>query len=403
MKIGTWNIQGLRAKQREVISEIEKMNLDIIILTETKKKGGGEEILNEYLHIWSGVPKDFRAKSGVSFLIKRKWTKFIKRIENINERILRIDMNVFRHKITILGVYAVNDNALVDEKNKFFQDLRETIASIPYQNEIILIGDFNSRVGNREREVVGQYGEESINDNGKRLINLCKEHALCVGNTLFRPKNIHKYTRIEPVRNIQSVIDLVVVKNERRVNLNDMRVYRQPECGTDHHMVVSKHVFPFRNKRRCTEKDTDFLIEENNVNFKTDLLKQYSVEMLYQNRIKNKLENSEDKSPEEMYNHLKEAVFEAAKEVLGVEQEKSKFVEKFSENLESMIKEKKKLYLAWISNRNDDTRKEYVEKRKEVKELVKIEKNEHWERLCRDIDSTLGYNRSTKHGKQLKI
>ncbi len=77
-----------------------------------------------------------------------------------------------------------------------------------------------------------------------------------------------------------------------------MRVYRQPECGTDHHMVVSKHVFPFRSKRRSIGKDTDILIEKNDINFKTDLLKQYSVEMLYQNRITLKLGNSEDKSPE---------------------------------------------------------------------------------------------------------
>lgn len=374
MNIGTWNIQGLGTKQREVISEIEKLNLDIIILTETKKKGTGEEVLNEYLHVWSGVPKDFRARSGVSFLIKRKWTKFIKQIEHISDRVLKIDMNIFRHQLTILGVYAVNDNALVDEKNKFFQDLSEIIASIPHQNEILLIGDFNSRVGNREREVVGQFGEETVNDNGKRLINLCKEHALCVGNTIFSHKNIHKYTRIDPARNIQSVIDLVVVKKERRVKLNDVRVYRQPECGTDHHMVVSKHVFPFRSKRRSIEKDTDILIEQNDINFKTDLLKQYSVEMLYQNRINLKLGNSEDKSPEEMYYHLKDVVFEAAKEALGEEQEKRKFVEKFSENLESLIKEKKTLYLSWISNRNAQTRKEYVQKRKEVKELVKIEK-----------------------------
>lgn len=38
MNMGTWNVQGINTKQAELIKEINKMDIDIIVLTETKKK-----------------------------------------------------------------------------------------------------------------------------------------------------------------------------------------------------------------------------------------------------------------------------------------------------------------------------------------------------------------------------
>jgi len=41
------------------------MKMDMVILTETKKKGTGSEILGNYIHLFSGVKKFERAKRGV--------------------------------------------------------------------------------------------------------------------------------------------------------------------------------------------------------------------------------------------------------------------------------------------------------------------------------------------------
>jgi exonuclease III len=67
MNIGCWNLQGLSNKADTIPLEVEKYNLDIIALSETKKKECGEEVLRNYLHLWSGVEKGFRARAGVSF------------------------------------------------------------------------------------------------------------------------------------------------------------------------------------------------------------------------------------------------------------------------------------------------------------------------------------------------
>ena len=57
IRLGTLNVQGIRNKIGEIIKGLEELKLDITILTETKKKGNGVEILGTYLHFYSGISK----------------------------------------------------------------------------------------------------------------------------------------------------------------------------------------------------------------------------------------------------------------------------------------------------------------------------------------------------------
>ena len=45
IRLGTLNVQGIRNKTGEIIKGLEELKQDITILTETKKKGNGFEIL----------------------------------------------------------------------------------------------------------------------------------------------------------------------------------------------------------------------------------------------------------------------------------------------------------------------------------------------------------------------
>jgi len=51
--LGTLNVQGIRNKTGEIIKSLEELKHDITILTKTKKKGNGVEILGPYLHFYS--------------------------------------------------------------------------------------------------------------------------------------------------------------------------------------------------------------------------------------------------------------------------------------------------------------------------------------------------------------
>ncbi|KAF2886074.1 hypothetical protein ILUMI_20100 [Ignelater luminosus] len=54
----TWNVQGIKQKTNIIAEGMKKLNIDIVALTETKKKGTGTNMTGEYLRIFTGVPKE---------------------------------------------------------------------------------------------------------------------------------------------------------------------------------------------------------------------------------------------------------------------------------------------------------------------------------------------------------
>jgi exonuclease III len=129
LNIGCWNVQGLSNKTDTIPLEVEKYNLDIIALSETKKKGCGEEVLGYYLHLWSGVEKGSRARAGVSILIHTKWKSKMINWRFIGERILLVELVTYGR--VVIGAYApTNDTASVG-KDTFWDTLRDILEDIP--------------------------------------------------------------------------------------------------------------------------------------------------------------------------------------------------------------------------------------------------------------------------------
>ena len=53
--------------------------------------------------------------------------------------------------------------------------------------------------------------------NGRRVVEYCAERGLCVGNTYFKHRSLHKYTRVAKGQDgmeVKSMIDLVLVKKD---------------------------------------------------------------------------------------------------------------------------------------------------------------------------------------------
>jgi len=149
IRLGTLNVQGRRKKTGEIIMGLEELKQDITVLTETKKKGNGVEILGTYLHFYSGVPKEKRAKRGVSILVKKRYKSCITTWEAVNENMIKLHMNLFGKKLCILGIYAINDDENAVVKEDFLGKLNEVIVEIGNSHEILIAGDFNSRTGKK--------------------------------------------------------------------------------------------------------------------------------------------------------------------------------------------------------------------------------------------------------------
>ncbi|XP_030764048.1 craniofacial development protein 2-like [Sitophilus oryzae] len=251
MKIGIWNTQSIRGKLEEVVKELKKLNIDIASLSETKKKGQGIEQVGDYIHVYSGVPKEKRACKGISLLIHSKYKKFITNWTPVNERILTANLNLLGYKLTIIGTYGPNEDEEVALKDQYMELLNQTIIDIGSTREIVLIGDLNARVGRRlNHHIVGRHGEETENENGRRLINLCEQRELKIMNGYFAHRDIHKFTWRQETRHLKSIIDYLIVKQKTNLKINDVRACRGPECGSDHYLVKGEIRMLYETERK---------------------------------------------------------------------------------------------------------------------------------------------------------
>lgn len=283
MKFGTWNIQGWRGKGEDIVQGIDRMKADITVLSETKRKGKGIEKIGNYIHLFSGVPKEDRARRGISIMIHKKHKNKIKHWETINENIITLKINLKGHKITVIGVYAPSEDATNIEKDQHYTIMHDILSTIGTQREIIIMGDLNARTGNEQNsQVVGKFGENTRNDNGHRLINLCENYGLKILNGFFRHKDIHKYTWHQETRQLKSIIDYVIIRQKTTLKVHDTRVFRKIECGSDHYYLNSNiyippnyKINPNQNKNESKNDGVD------QVKYKTYLLEQDSIRELY--------------------------------------------------------------------------------------------------------------------------
>ena len=128
-------------------------------------------------------------------------------------------------------------------KEEFYAVLQETKDRVPRSDRLVVLGDLNARVGcncDVWGDVIGRHGEVEVNDNGKRLLKFCACNALQVMNTWFQHKLIHKFTWECKGRGVRSIIDYFLVRKCNRADVQDMKVLRGAEIGSDHYLVLMK-------------------------------------------------------------------------------------------------------------------------------------------------------------------
>ena len=96
--------------------------------------------MGNYIHLFSRVKKYERAKRQVSILINKKWKGSIKNWISIDERILKLDMNIWDYKLTIIGIYVPNEDNGTTEKDEFFANLKEEIVKSGNGRKLTLMG-----------------------------------------------------------------------------------------------------------------------------------------------------------------------------------------------------------------------------------------------------------------------
>ena len=96
---------------------------------------------------------------------------------------LRLPLSGKKHA-TIVSAYAPTMTNPDEVKDKFY----DVISAAPQTDKLILLRDFNARVGTDHQAWEGVIGSEGVgkcNSNGLLLLRKCAEHELLITNTVF--------------------------------------------------------------------------------------------------------------------------------------------------------------------------------------------------------------------------
>ncbi|XP_058654944.1 uncharacterized protein LOC131553967 [Onychostoma macrolepis] len=102
---------------------------------------------------------------------------------------------------------------------------------------------------------------KTIFNNGERLALFCEHNGLCIGNTYFQHRRIHKKTWRSPDGQNFNEIDFICVSQKWRSSLRDVRVYRGADIGSDHYLVRADIKLKLCNQRQPIPK-RPFTIEK---------------------------------------------------------------------------------------------------------------------------------------------
>ena len=141
------NPNNLERRTAVIAKELSRYNIDIAALSETRLPDNSqlEEHGSGYWFFWSGRPAHEPRQSGVGFAIRNQYLKLLDKLpEGINDRLATMRMKVNNSHVSACApTMAYSDQA----KEEFYEQLDHVIQSIPHSDKLLLLGDFNARVG----------------------------------------------------------------------------------------------------------------------------------------------------------------------------------------------------------------------------------------------------------------
>ena len=398
MSVGCWNVRTLLDRQVSgrperqtalVCEELCRLDLDIVALSETRLSAEDhlKEISSDYTIFWSGKPTGVKRESGVGFAMKSSIADKIEHPEGISDRIMRLRVPLTSGRfLSMISVYSPTLKASAEDLNSFYNALSETVNSVPKEDKLIILGDFNARVGadNSTWSPLGRYGVGKINNNGLRLLEFCTQNNLAITNTFFRQKLKHKATWYHPRSGHGHLIDFIITRKSNLADICNVKVLRSAECGTDHKLVRGKFKFCIRKKVRMEGVKVPKRIDVSKL-MQDDICKQFQARL-------------DQVNLEESWDQFKNNMYTVGAETLGFKQRKHQ--DWFDDNnleIKELLDEKHRQHLL-VLNASAADKKVAQEKFKKTRAVLQSKlrdmKNAWWTKLSNDIQSAYDTNNS---------
>ena len=386
--------RGTEWKREEVGRLFESRRMDVLALCETKMLGRGEVVFGNVCGRKSGLMNvNANASEGVAMIVKEELKEYVREWKEVSSRLMWMRMRLGADNWVFVSVYGPDSGRSVEEKEVFWDELRTCLQGFRANEKVVVLGDLNARVGDSTIPgIIGDFGVNGVNANGERMIEMCGECEMAVGNTYFKKRLIHKITWVRRgggETGDRALMDYVLISSKDKERLLDVNVLRGVHGGmSDHFLVEGKLKVKYKwEKRREGEG------ERGREMIKLSEFAKGEKVLEYQAKVEEKWEGvreSEWRGVEEEWVSFKETVYKSAVEVCGMRRVGGRGIRKgsewWNESVKKVLKEKRQVFERWLQSKRSEDWDLYKEKRSEAKRAVKEAKrlaNERWgERLA---------------------
>lgn len=149
--VATWNIRSLidsthPGRRSALISkELHCYNISIAALSEVCLAGAGERREQSHTFFWSGAERQGQAEVGLA-IENSQVTKLSELPKAHSEQLISLRIQL-QHDLFVIAAYASTLPSSEEAKDEFYEALDGLLRSVPDKDKILLLGDFNARVG----------------------------------------------------------------------------------------------------------------------------------------------------------------------------------------------------------------------------------------------------------------
>lgn len=371
IRLAQWNVLGLNktGKLSIVTKELEDHEVLICGMSETKWKSSGHFTSEGSTIVFSGGNSN-REHHGVAIWVNRRISSTLMEYNPVSSRIIVATFRAKPRDMTIVQCYAPTRDHEADI-GIFYEELTAVINSIRKRNVLVVMGDFNARVGANASEVtvLGEYGYGDRDDSGQRLIEFCSEHKLVLANTFFKrhPRRLYTWKQAGDISRAQ--LDYIAISREWRYGVDNAKTYPGADGDTDHNLLVMS----LRLRLNCRKKECRPIID---VGLLEDVKLQEKFQVSVCNRFAALEGLSVERDPNAKWSNIKNALEDAAREILSCQEKKKK--QWISDETWELIKEKRA-----VKNKDEE---QYKVLNKEVQRKLRKDRQDDIDRLCEDLE-----------------
>ena len=408
VKIGQWNVRTMyeTGKCAQVVTEMKRFKLDILGISEMRWNGCGTmtTATGETILYSGKEDQNDNHEQGVGIILSKHASSSLMEWEPISARVITARFRSRWRNVSVIQCYAPTNSSEEEIKDEFYEELQSLMDKVPKRDIVILMGDLNAKVGTNNtgiENVMGRQGAKCMmNENGELLTEFCAVNELTLGGTLFPHKECHKITWVSPDGKTQNQIDHIAINCRWKSSLEDVRVKRGADIGSDHHLVIGKIKIRLAKVVKRKSLRTRFntkKLQESEVRDTFVIKLQNRFESLYTEEEEEGASAGADEAGipngkqkiEQQWSKIKSSYIDTCEEVLGRQREENKgwISEDTWKKIEHRKTAKNEVNVAKTRNQIKQANRKYQEANREVKRSCRRDKRNYVNNLAQEAEN----------------